>query len=145
MQWGKEENRAIVRVFDPDVKTVRNYATGLRNCSGLVMQPGTANLWCIANERDHLGPDVTPDFMTRVQENAFYGWPWYYLGDREDPALKESVSTSRVRRRVVAPGALRRAQRRVLRGQCLPSRITVVMRSSRCTDPIADQKWPVTR
>ena len=85
---GKEENRAIVRVFDPDGKTVRNYATGLRNCSGLVMQPGTANLWCIANERDHLGPDVTPDFMTRVQENAFYGWPWYYLGDREDPALK---------------------------------------------------------
>ncbi len=86
--WGKEENRAVVRVFDPDGKTVRNYATGLRNCSGLGMQPGTDNLWCVVNERDHLGPDVTPDFMARVQEGAFYGWPWYYLGDKEDPALK---------------------------------------------------------
>ena len=86
--WGKEENRAVVRVFDPDGKTVRNYATGLRNCSGLAMQPGTDNLWCVVNERDHLGPNVTPDFMARVQEGAFYGWPWYYLGDKEDPALK---------------------------------------------------------
>ncbi len=86
--WGKEENRAVVRVFDPEGKTLRNYATGLRNCSSLAMQPATDNLWCVVNERDHLGPDVTPDYMTRVEENAFYGWPWYYLGDREDPALK---------------------------------------------------------
>ena len=86
--WGKEENRAVVRVFDPNGKTVRNYATGLRNCSGLAIQPGTDNLWCVVNERDHLGPDVTPDFMALVQEGAFYGWPWYYLGEREDPALK---------------------------------------------------------
>ena len=86
--WGKEENRAVVRVFDPEGKTVRNYATGLRNCSGLAMQPGTDNLWCVVNERDHLGPYVTPDYMARVQEGAFYGWPWYYLGDKEDPALK---------------------------------------------------------
>lgn len=86
--WGEEENRAVVRVFDPAGKSVRNYATGLRNCSGLAMQPGTDNLWCVVNERDHLGPLVTPDYMARVQEGAFYGWPWYYLGDREDPALK---------------------------------------------------------
>jgi glucose/arabinose dehydrogenase len=86
--WGKEENRAVVRVFDPDGQTLRNYATGLRNCSGLAMQPGTDNLWCVVNERDHLGPNVTPDYMTRVQEGAFYGWPWFYLGDKEDPALK---------------------------------------------------------
>ncbi|QAU35991.1 sorbosone dehydrogenase family protein [Janthinobacterium sp. 17J80-10] len=85
--WGEEENRAVVRVFDPEGKSVRNYATGLRNCSGLAMQPGTDNLWCVVNERDHLGPLVTPDYMARVQEGAFYGWPWYYLGDREDPAL----------------------------------------------------------
>lgn len=86
--WGEEENRAVVRVFDPEGKTVRNYATGLRNCSGLAMQPGTDNLWCVVNERDHLGPDVTPDYMARVQEGGFYGWPWFYLGDNEDPALK---------------------------------------------------------
>jgi len=86
--WGGEEDRAVVRVFDPEGESVRNYATGLRNCSGLAMQPGTDNLWCVVNERDHMGPDVTPDFMTRIQSGAFYGWPWYYLGDREDPALK---------------------------------------------------------
>ncbi len=86
--WGEEENRGMVRVFDLEGKNVRNYATGLRNCSGLVMQPGTDKLWCIANERDHLGPYVTPDFMASVQEGAFYGWPWYYLDGKEDPALK---------------------------------------------------------
>jgi glucose/arabinose dehydrogenase len=78
----------VVRVFDPEGNRVRNYATGLRNCSGLAMQPGTDNLWCVVNERDHLGPDLVPDFMTRLQDGAFYGWPWYYVGDREDPALK---------------------------------------------------------
>ena len=52
--WGKEKNRAVVQVFDPEGKTVRNYATGLRNCSGLAMQPGTDNLWGVVNERDHL-------------------------------------------------------------------------------------------
>ena len=86
--WGKEENRAVVRVFDPEGKSVRNYATGLRNCSGLAMQPGTDNLWCVVNERDHLGPLLVPDYMARVQEGGFYGWPWYYIGDNEDPALK---------------------------------------------------------
>jgi hypothetical protein len=86
--WGSEENRAVVRVFDPEGKRIRNYATGLRNCSGLAMQPGTDNLWCVVNERDHLGPNLVPDYMARVQEGAFYGWPWYYIGSREDPALK---------------------------------------------------------
>jgi glucose/arabinose dehydrogenase len=86
--WGEETNRAVVRVFDPEGKSIRNYATGLRNCSGLAMQPGTDNLWCVVNERDHLGPHMTPDFMARVQDGGFHGWPWYYLGEREDPALK---------------------------------------------------------
>ena len=86
--WGEEENRAVVRVFDPEGKQVRNYATGIRNCSGLAMQPGTDNLWCVVNERDHLGPNMVPDFMVRVQDGAFYGWPWYTIGDREDPARR---------------------------------------------------------
>lgn len=85
--WGDEANRGVVRVSDLDGKNLRNYATGLRNCSGLAMQPGTDNLWCIVNERDHLGPYVTPDFMARIDDGAFYGWPWFYLGGREDPAL----------------------------------------------------------
>jgi glucose/arabinose dehydrogenase len=86
--WGEEENRAVVRVFDPDGKSVRNYATGLRNCSGLAAQPGTDNLWCAVNERDHLGPNLVPDYMALLQDGGFYGWPWYTIGDNEDPALK---------------------------------------------------------
>lgn len=86
--WGEEEDRAVVQVFDPDGKLVRNYATGLRNCSGLAMEPGTDVLWCVANERDHLGAQLVPDFMARVDEGGFYGWPWYYIGANEDPAWK---------------------------------------------------------
>ena len=86
--WGEEENRAVVRVFDPEGKTVRNYARGLRNCSGMAMRPGVDELWCVVNERDHLGENVPPDYLTRVQEGGFYGWPWYYIGDNEDPRLK---------------------------------------------------------
>ncbi|CAG9933333.1 PQQ-dependent sugar dehydrogenase [Candidatus Nitrotoga arctica] len=86
--WAEEESRAMVRVFDLQGKKLRNYATGLRNCSGLVMQPGTDNLWCVVNERDHLGPFLVPDFMARVKDGDFFGWPWYYLGANEDPAWK---------------------------------------------------------
>jgi hypothetical protein len=86
--WGEEENRAVVRVFDPDGKSLRNYATGLRNCSGLATQPITGDLWCVVNERDHVGPELVPDFMARVRDGDFFGWPWYYIGGREDPVLK---------------------------------------------------------
>ena len=86
--WGEEENRGVVRVFDPEGKSVRNYATGLRNCSGMTLQPGTDNLWCVINERDHLGPNMVPDHMVQVREGAFYGWPWYYIGPNEDPARR---------------------------------------------------------
>ena len=84
--WGEEENRAVVRVFDPEGETIRNYATGLRNCSGMTLQPGTDTLWCTGNERDHLGANLAPDFLTTVQRGGFYGWPWYYTGGNEDPA-----------------------------------------------------------
>jgi len=86
--WGEEEDRAVVRVYDLQTKKLRNYATGLRNCSGLAMQPNTDNLWCVVNERDHLGPFLVPDYMARVKDGNFFGWPWYYLGTNEDPALK---------------------------------------------------------
>jgi glucose/arabinose dehydrogenase len=84
--WGEEESRAVVRVFDPEGENVRNYATGLRNCSGMAIQPGTDTLWCTGNERDHIGPNLAPDFLTTVQRGGFYGWPWYYTGGNEDPA-----------------------------------------------------------
>lgn len=84
--WANEENRAVVRVFNPDGSDIKNFATGIRNCSGMTIQPETGTLWCTGNERDHIGPNLAPDFMTSIQEGGFYGWPWYYAGANEDPA-----------------------------------------------------------
>jgi glucose/arabinose dehydrogenase len=86
--WDEEKDRADVLAFDPDGKNERIVATGLRNCSGMTLQPGTGELWCVVNERDALGDDLPPDYATRVQEGAFYGWPWYYIGSNEDPRHK---------------------------------------------------------
>ncbi len=84
--WGDEANRADVLVFDVgSYKPGRPFATGIRNCVGLAVQPGTGDLWCTVNERDALGDNLVPDYSTRVREGGFYGWPWYYMGDREDP------------------------------------------------------------
>lgn len=71
--------------FDPDGKNRRIVATGLRNCSGMTVQPATGSLWCVVNERDGLGDNVPFEFATEVKNGAFYGWPWYYIGDNEDP------------------------------------------------------------
>ncbi len=84
--WGDEANRADVLVFDVGSnKPGKPFATGIRNCVGLAVQPGTGDLWCTVNERDALGDNLVPDYSTRVRENGFYGWPWYYMGDHEDP------------------------------------------------------------
>jgi hypothetical protein len=83
--WGYEADRAAVLAFDPDGKNQRIFATGIRNCVGLAIQPGTGTPWCSTNERDGLGDDLVPDYVTRVKENAFYGWPWFYIGNHEDP------------------------------------------------------------
>ncbi|MET3578998.1 glucose/arabinose dehydrogenase [Mesorhizobium robiniae] len=83
--WGSEEGRADVLAFDPDGKNRRIVATGLRNCSGMTVQPATGALWCVVNERDGLGDNVPFEFATEIKDGAFYGWPWYYIGDNEDP------------------------------------------------------------
>jgi glucose/arabinose dehydrogenase len=83
--WGDETDRAAVLAFDPDGKNQKLFATGIRNCVGLAIQPGSGTLWCSTNERDGLGDDLVPDYVTRVKEGGFYGWPWYYLGAHEDP------------------------------------------------------------
>lgn len=82
---GPELERADVLTFDPDGANRRVYATGLRNCSGLQLRPDTDEIWCVVNERDMLGDDLPPDYATRVEKGAFYGWPWYYIGAHEDP------------------------------------------------------------
>jgi len=86
--WGDESERADVLAFDPDGKNRKVFASGIRNCTGLAVQPATGVVWCSTNERDGLGDDLVPDYVTRVREGAFYGWPWYYIGGNEDPRRK---------------------------------------------------------
>lgn len=83
--WGSEEGRAQVRAYDPNGGNGRVVATGLRNCSGMAVQPKTGALWCVVNERDGLGDNVPFEYATTVRDGAFYGWPWYYIGSNEDP------------------------------------------------------------
>jgi hypothetical protein len=84
--WADEANRADVLVFDVGgSKPGKPFATGIRNCVALAVQPGTGDLWCTVNERDALGDNLVPDYSTRVREGGYYGWPWYYMGDHEDP------------------------------------------------------------
>jgi glucose/arabinose dehydrogenase len=71
---------------DPDGhQPLRAYATGVRNGVGLAVNPETGDLWVSANERDGLGDNLVPDYVTRVKEGGFYGWPWLYIGNHEDP------------------------------------------------------------
>jgi glucose/arabinose dehydrogenase len=82
---GSEEHRADVLQYNPDGTGFRIFATGLRNCVGMAVNPTTGDLWCSTNERDGLGDNVPPDYITRVRDGGFYGWPWYYIGANEDP------------------------------------------------------------
>ena len=80
-----EERRADILEFDPDGKNERIFASGIRNAVGLAIHPKTQELWCSVNERDALGNDLVPDYITRVKEGGFYGWPWFYIGPHQDP------------------------------------------------------------
>jgi glucose/arabinose dehydrogenase len=84
--WDSEANRADVLVFEVGSdQPGKVFASGIRNCVGLAIQPVTGDLWCTTNERDLLGDDLVPDYSTRVKEGGYYGWPWYYMGNHEDP------------------------------------------------------------
>ena len=80
-----EKNRADVLQYNPDGSGFRVYAWGLRNAVGLAIKPQTGALWGSVNERDGLGDNLPPDYITRIQEGGFYGWPWYYIGNHQDP------------------------------------------------------------
>jgi glucose/arabinose dehydrogenase len=86
--WGPETDRADVLTFGPQGKKIGIFATGIRNCVGMAIDPSNAMLWCSTNERDGLGDNLVPDYIIRVREGAFYGWPWYYIGTNEDPRHK---------------------------------------------------------
>jgi glucose/arabinose dehydrogenase len=83
--WGSESDRAGVLAFDPDGKNPGVFADGIRNCVGLAVHPKTGDVYCSTNERDGLGDNLVPDYVTRVREGAFYGWPWFYIGGSQDP------------------------------------------------------------
>ena len=81
----EERDRARILQFNPDGSNRKVYAWGLRNAVGIAIHPETGELWASVNERDGLGDDLVPDYITRVREGGFYGWPWFYLGKRQDP------------------------------------------------------------
>jgi len=84
--WGPETHRADILVTDPEGhEPLHAFATGIRNGVGMAVNPETGDLWVSTNERDGLGDNLVPDYITRVKEGGFYGWPWYYMGNNEDP------------------------------------------------------------
>jgi glucose/arabinose dehydrogenase len=87
----EEFHRADVLEFTPTGKFVKVYASGIRNCVGEAINPVTGELWCSTNERDAIGNNLVPDYVTHIQEGGFYGWPWYYMGSHggvQDPRHK---------------------------------------------------------
>tara|TARA_R110001583_G_scaffold21021_8_gene80086 strand:+ start:9182 stop:10486 length:1305 start_codon:yes stop_codon:yes gene_type:complete len=83
-----EVNRAEVWEIDTETGMHRPYASGLRNPTALTIQPDTGQLWAVVNERDELGPNLVPDYLTTVQEGGFYGWPYSYWGQHVDPRVR---------------------------------------------------------
>jgi hypothetical protein len=96
----KEEGRAAIWVVDPRSGSKRLFATGLRNPNGMAFDPDSGMLWTAVNERDELGSDLVPDFMTSVRDGGFYGWPFSYYGahvdERVQPQRPDLVATALV-------------------------------------------------
>jgi glucose/arabinose dehydrogenase len=101
----REKNRADILEFNPDGSGMRVYAYGIRNAGGgIAVQPGTGQLWCSVNERDALGDNLVPDYITHVQEGGFYGWPWWYMGGHQDP--RHQGKHPELRDKVIVPDVL---------------------------------------
>ena len=83
-----ERQRALVWEMNPDGTDQKIFGYGIRNPVGVAIRPGTDEVWVSTNERDGLGDDLVPDYITRVVPGGFYGWPWFYMGDHEDPRKK---------------------------------------------------------
>jgi glucose/arabinose dehydrogenase len=106
--WDSEVNRANILVTDPEGhQPLRTFATGIRNGVGLAVDKGTGELWTSTNERDALGDNLVPDYITRVKEGGFYGWPWYYMGNHEDP--RHAGERPDLAGRVIVPDVLLQA------------------------------------
>jgi len=100
-----EKNRADILEFNPDGTGLRVYAYGIRNAGGgLAIHPTTHELWCSVNERDGLGDNLVPDYITHVQEGGFYGWPWFYIGAHQDP--RHAGKHPELKDKVIVPDVL---------------------------------------
>lgn len=97
----KDERRAAISVYDVDGKNGRIFASGLRNPVGLAFNPKTNELWTAVNERDGLGDDLVPDFVTSVKDGAFYGYPFSYIGKNIDPRRKDDLNQELVDKSIV--------------------------------------------
>jgi glucose/arabinose dehydrogenase len=84
----READRARIFELNPDATGKKVFAWGIRNAVGIAFRPGTDELWMSTNERDELGDDLPPDYISRVQAGGFYGWPWFYMGNHSDPRHK---------------------------------------------------------
>lgn len=96
-----EKRRANILEINPDGSGERIYASGLRNPVGMDWAPGSGTLFTVVNERDELGDDLVPDYLTSVQAGGFYGWPYFYFGGHEDPRIKSPDTT--LKQRVIKP------------------------------------------
>src|SRR5437773_9394428 len=83
-----EKNRARIFEFNPDGSGQKVYAWGIRNAVGIAFRPGSDELWMSTNERDEIGEDLPPDYISSVRPGGFYGWPWFYIGNHVDPRHK---------------------------------------------------------
>ncbi|MBN9142683.1 MULTISPECIES: PQQ-dependent sugar dehydrogenase [unclassified Novosphingobium] len=86
-----EEGRAAIYEIDTASGHARRYAMGLRNANGMAWNPSTQELWTVVNERDQLGPDLVPDYLTNVPVGSHYGWPWFYWGKNEDNRVYQNT------------------------------------------------------
>ncbi|HEY3823648.1 MAG TPA: sorbosone dehydrogenase family protein [Bryobacteraceae bacterium] len=101
-----QEHRANILEYTPEGKFVQIYASGIRNPVGLGIDPVTGDVWCSVNERDNLGDNLVPDYITSVKEHGFYGWPWFYIGKHEDPRAKLPRPADKTIDSVIVPDVL---------------------------------------
>jgi len=104
---GVETDRAAILAFDPEGHRIGTFATGIRNCAGLAVHPVNGEVYCSVNERDGLGDNLVPDYITRVREGSFFGWPWFYVGDNQDP--RHLGERSDLKGRITIPDVLLQA------------------------------------
>jgi glucose/arabinose dehydrogenase len=102
-----EARRADILELTPEGRDERTFARGVRNAVGIAVHPRSGELWASVNERDGLGDDLVPDYVTRVRDGGFYGWPWFYLGGNPDPQRKGEHPE--LRTRTIAPDVLLQA------------------------------------